>query len=243
MEFFHKKTNFPFMATRKVWYTLSAVLMIGCVRVVLHARPELRHRLHRRHQRRGRLPDRMRTSRRSARAVARRRLPRAAGADLRLARATSRSACSPPAKPPRCCGRSSRRSSTAVDPQAQITDARSRRSAGRRRAAQCGHRVAGGDAGADRALHHPALPHLAAVARRHPRGDARPDPGARRVLGHADAVRPGGGRGHPRGHRLFAERHRHRVRPHPRELREEPPPGVRRRRSTRPSTRRCRAPS
>jgi preprotein translocase subunit SecF len=28
MEFFHKKTNFPFMATRKVWYTLSAVLML-----------------------------------------------------------------------------------------------------------------------------------------------------------------------------------------------------------------------
>lgn len=30
MEFFHKQTNFPFMATRKVWYTLSAILMIGC---------------------------------------------------------------------------------------------------------------------------------------------------------------------------------------------------------------------
>ena len=30
MEFFHKQTNFPFMATRKVWYGLSAVLMIGC---------------------------------------------------------------------------------------------------------------------------------------------------------------------------------------------------------------------
>ena len=29
MEFFHKQTNFPFMATRKVWYTLSAILMIG----------------------------------------------------------------------------------------------------------------------------------------------------------------------------------------------------------------------
>ncbi len=28
MEFFHKQTNFPFMATRKVWYTLSAVLML-----------------------------------------------------------------------------------------------------------------------------------------------------------------------------------------------------------------------
>ena len=28
MEFFHKKTNFPFMATRKVWYTLSAVFML-----------------------------------------------------------------------------------------------------------------------------------------------------------------------------------------------------------------------
>ncbi|HEY1284435.1 MAG TPA: protein translocase subunit SecF [Steroidobacteraceae bacterium] len=30
MEFFHKQTSFPFMATRKVWYTLSALLMIGC---------------------------------------------------------------------------------------------------------------------------------------------------------------------------------------------------------------------
>jgi preprotein translocase subunit SecF len=28
MEFFHKKTSFPFMATRKVWYTLSAILML-----------------------------------------------------------------------------------------------------------------------------------------------------------------------------------------------------------------------
>ena len=28
MEFFHKQTKFPFMATRKVWYTLSAILMI-----------------------------------------------------------------------------------------------------------------------------------------------------------------------------------------------------------------------
>jgi preprotein translocase subunit SecF len=30
VEFFHKQTNFPFMATRKVWYSLSAVLMIIC---------------------------------------------------------------------------------------------------------------------------------------------------------------------------------------------------------------------
>jgi preprotein translocase subunit SecF len=29
MEFFHKQTKFPFMATRKWWYTTSAVLMIG----------------------------------------------------------------------------------------------------------------------------------------------------------------------------------------------------------------------
>ena len=29
MEFFHKKTSFRFMATRKVWYTLSAILMVG----------------------------------------------------------------------------------------------------------------------------------------------------------------------------------------------------------------------
>jgi preprotein translocase subunit SecF len=28
VEFFHKKTNFPFMATRKVWYALSIVLML-----------------------------------------------------------------------------------------------------------------------------------------------------------------------------------------------------------------------
>ncbi|HVO47690.1 MAG TPA: protein translocase subunit SecF [Steroidobacteraceae bacterium] len=31
MEFFKNQTNFPFMATRKVWYTLSAVLMIASV--------------------------------------------------------------------------------------------------------------------------------------------------------------------------------------------------------------------
>jgi len=31
VEFFHKQTNFPFMATRKVWYTLSVILMIGSV--------------------------------------------------------------------------------------------------------------------------------------------------------------------------------------------------------------------
>jgi preprotein translocase subunit SecF len=29
VEFFHKKTSFPFMATRKVWYALSAILMIA----------------------------------------------------------------------------------------------------------------------------------------------------------------------------------------------------------------------
>jgi preprotein translocase subunit SecF len=31
VEFFKKQTNFPFMATRKVWYALSAILMIGSV--------------------------------------------------------------------------------------------------------------------------------------------------------------------------------------------------------------------
>ena len=31
MEFFSHQTNYPFMATRKVWYTLSAVLMIASV--------------------------------------------------------------------------------------------------------------------------------------------------------------------------------------------------------------------
>jgi preprotein translocase subunit SecF len=29
VEFFHKKTSFPFMATRKVWYALSIILMVG----------------------------------------------------------------------------------------------------------------------------------------------------------------------------------------------------------------------
>jgi preprotein translocase subunit SecF len=29
VEFFKSQTNFPFMATRKVWYTLSAILMLG----------------------------------------------------------------------------------------------------------------------------------------------------------------------------------------------------------------------
>jgi preprotein translocase subunit SecF len=31
VEFFHKTTNFPFMATRKIWYGLSAVLMLICI--------------------------------------------------------------------------------------------------------------------------------------------------------------------------------------------------------------------
>ena len=31
MEFFSHQTSYPFMATRKVWYTLSAVLMIASV--------------------------------------------------------------------------------------------------------------------------------------------------------------------------------------------------------------------
>ena len=31
VEFFHKQTNFPFMATRKLWYTLSAVLVLASV--------------------------------------------------------------------------------------------------------------------------------------------------------------------------------------------------------------------
>ena len=31
MEFFHKPTNFPFMATRKVWYALSIIMVIGSI--------------------------------------------------------------------------------------------------------------------------------------------------------------------------------------------------------------------
>ena len=31
MEFFHKPTNFPFMATRKVWYTLSVLMVIASI--------------------------------------------------------------------------------------------------------------------------------------------------------------------------------------------------------------------
>jgi preprotein translocase subunit SecF len=34
MEFFHKVTRFPFMKTRKVWYGLSAVLIIGSLTLV-----------------------------------------------------------------------------------------------------------------------------------------------------------------------------------------------------------------
>lgn len=31
MEFFHKPTNFPFMATRKLWYSLSVLMMLGSI--------------------------------------------------------------------------------------------------------------------------------------------------------------------------------------------------------------------
>jgi len=29
MEFFHKKTSYPFMATRKRWYMVSAILIVA----------------------------------------------------------------------------------------------------------------------------------------------------------------------------------------------------------------------
>jgi preprotein translocase subunit SecF len=35
VEFFRKPTNFPFMATRRVWYTLSAVLMVASITLFL----------------------------------------------------------------------------------------------------------------------------------------------------------------------------------------------------------------
>jgi preprotein translocase subunit SecF len=38
VEFFHKATNFPFMATRRIWYTLSAFLMIASA-VLFFVRP------------------------------------------------------------------------------------------------------------------------------------------------------------------------------------------------------------
>jgi preprotein translocase subunit SecF len=38
VEFFRKATNFPFMATRRIWYTLSALLMIASI-VLFFVRP------------------------------------------------------------------------------------------------------------------------------------------------------------------------------------------------------------
>ena len=35
MEFFHKVTRFPFMHTRKVWYGLSAFLIVASLALVL----------------------------------------------------------------------------------------------------------------------------------------------------------------------------------------------------------------
>jgi preprotein translocase subunit SecF len=35
MEFFHKVTRFPFMNTRKVWYGLSAVLILASIGLVV----------------------------------------------------------------------------------------------------------------------------------------------------------------------------------------------------------------
>jgi len=58
VEFFSHQTSYPFMATRRVWYTLSAVLMIVSLAVVLHAQRQSDHRFHRRRQRRGQVPAR-----------------------------------------------------------------------------------------------------------------------------------------------------------------------------------------
>ena len=90
-------------------------------------------------------------------------------------------------------------------------------------------------------LRRAALPHAAPVGGRDPRGAARPDPGARVLLADADDLRPGGGRRHPRRHRLFAERHRRRLRPHPRAFHGRTAARLRPRCWTNRSTRRCRA--
>ena len=57
MEFFHKKTSYPFMATRKRWYTVSAVLILGSLVSLADPGPQFRHRLHGRRRHGVRVPE------------------------------------------------------------------------------------------------------------------------------------------------------------------------------------------
>ena len=94
VEFFHKATNFPFMGTRKIWYALSVVLVLGSFLSFFTKGPESRHRLHGWRERRSHLPGQCGRGRsaqraRSARGSTSRRCRPSAP------RATSRSACAP----------------------------------------------------------------------------------------------------------------------------------------------------
>ena len=184
MEFFHRATNFPFMSTRKVWYGLSVVLIADLAGLAGHARTESRRGFHRRSDRAGDLSDRRQSRRGRAQRW------RAPAIPMRRSRssaprATSRSACRRPSRAPRRCARSIEQILRGVDRRRADPAGRGDRPAGRRRARAQRDAGADRDAAADLRLYRAALSHLAALVRRDPRGAARSDPGARRVLAHA----------------------------------------------------------
>ncbi len=225
LEFFHKTTNFPFMATRRVWYALSALLIIASLVLFftrgLNLAIDFTGGTQVEATFAGAAPI---EGIRDGAGIGR--LPGAVGAELRqLARR-----CDPPAA---ARGPHDRSGAPAGDQRAagrrrERADQadRIRRSAGRRRAAHQRDLGADPDACAGVHLHRDPLPHLAPVDRCDPRAAARPDPDPRLVRVFADHVRPGGGRGAARRRRLLAQRHHHRVRPHPRALRGQPAPGA-----------------
>ncbi len=232
------------MATRRIWYTLSAVLMIASMALFFVTGLNLHGGVHRRHQGRGHLPgtadvEKVRT------ALEEQGFHEPTVQAFGTARDISARLAPDRAARHRRAGAQSRVDAAlrSVDPGVDIKPLEF-----------VGPQV--GDELRNSAIlapvHHPAagvrlprfpLPHLAPVDGRHPGAAARSHPHHRLVRAVADALRPRGGGGAAGRGGLLAERHHHRVRPHPRALRGQPPARAAGWCWTSPSTRRCRAPS
>ena len=241
MEFFSHQTNFRFMATRHVWYGLSAILMVAAV-VLLFTRG-----LNLAIDFTGGVSAQATFPVTADLGAVRRQLVSAGFGDAQVQNfGSSRNIAVrlPPSKMNQEVLREHIEAALkAVNPGGDPATARGRGSAGRQRARDERGRGARFHAARHLHLHRRPLPYLAALVGSDPRGHTRSDPRARLVCGLADVVRSGRGRCDARRHRLLAERHGGGVRQDSGALREQPPAAARMSCSISRSTRRCREPS